>query len=79
MEGTVAGRDPDAIKADIDQARERLASTVDVLAQRANPRRLADDAKAEVVLFVKKPVVMISLAGAGSLLIVVAIRKIRRR
>jgi hypothetical protein len=40
----VADRDPDTIKAEIDQARDQLASTVDSLAERANPRRLADDA-----------------------------------
>jgi len=51
----VADRDPDTIKRDIDQARDQLASTVDSLAQRANPRRVADDVKAGVVRFVKKP------------------------
>ena len=42
----VAERDPDTIKQEIDLARDQLASTVDSLAVRANPRRLADDAKA---------------------------------
>ena len=36
-------RDPDAIKQDIDRARDQLAITVDTLAERANPRRIADD------------------------------------
>jgi len=61
----VAERDPDAIKQEIDLARDQLASTVDSLAERANPRRLADDAKARVIGFVKKPAVAISLAGIG--------------
>ncbi len=39
----VADRDPDTIKQEIDQARDQLALTVDSLAERANPRRLADD------------------------------------
>jgi hypothetical protein len=42
----VADRDPDTIKQEIDQARDQLASTVDSLAVRANPRRLAEDVKA---------------------------------
>ena len=42
----MADRDPDTIKQDIDQARDQLASTVDSLAERANPRRVADDVKA---------------------------------
>ena len=59
----MAERDPDTIKQEIDQARDQLASTVDSLAERANPRRLADDAKARAIGFVKKPAVAISLAG----------------
>ena len=38
----VADRDPDTIKRDIDQARDQLASTVDTLAERANPQRIAE-------------------------------------
>jgi hypothetical protein len=75
----VADRNPDNIKQDIDQARDQLASTVDALAERANPRRIADDAKAGVVQFVKTPVVAVSLAGLGTLVVVLLIRRIRRR
>jgi hypothetical protein len=75
----VAERDPDTIKKDIDQAREQLASTVDVLAERANPRRLADRAKTRVIAFVKKPAVMASLAGVGVVGVVVVVRRIRNR
>jgi hypothetical protein len=75
----VADRDPDTIKRDIDQARDQLASTVDSLAERANPRRVADDVKAGVVRFVKKPAVAVSLAGVGALVVVVVVRRIRRR
>jgi hypothetical protein len=75
----VAERDPDAIKQEIDQARDQLASTVDSLAVRANPRRIADDAKARVIGFVKKPAVAISLAGIAALVAALAVRKIRNR
>jgi hypothetical protein len=75
----VAERDPERIKKDIDQAREQLASTVDILADRANPRHLAERAKTRIVGFVTQPVVMVSLAGAGGLLVVLAIRRIRNR
>ncbi len=75
----MADRDPDTIKRDIDQAREQLASTVDTLAERANPSRLADDAKAAAVRFVKKPAVAVTLAGVGAFAIVVIVRRIRRR
>ena len=72
-------RDPDTIKQEIDKAREQLASTVDSLADRTNPRRLADDAKAWAVAFVKKPAVAVTLAGVGALAIVLVVRKIRNR
>jgi Protein of unknown function (DUF3618) len=76
---SVAERDPDTIKQDIDQARDQLASTVDSLAERANPRRLADDVKARVIGFVKKPAVVISLAGIAAIAGALAVRRIRNR
>lgn len=75
----MADRDPDAIRQDIDQARDQLASTVDSLAARANPRKIADDVKSSVVKFVKKPAVAVSLAGLGVVTVVLVIRRIRRR
>jgi Protein of unknown function (DUF3618) len=75
----VAERDPDSIKQDIDQARDQLASTVDLLAERANPRRVADDVKARAIGFVKKPAVAISLAGIVALAAALAVRRIRNR
>jgi hypothetical protein len=75
----VADRDPDVIKQEIDAARDQLASTVDSLAVRANPRRIADDIKSSVVAFVKKPAVTVSLAGLGVVTVVLVIRRIRQR
>ncbi len=74
----MADRDPETIKREIDQAREQLAATVDTLAERANPSRLADDFKAAALTFVKKPVVAVSLAGVGAVVIVVVVRRIRQ-
>lgn len=75
----MADRDPEAIKQDIDVARDQLAATVDSLAERANPRRLADDLKVRVIGFVQKPAVLASLAGAGAIVVVVVVRRIRDR
>lgn len=75
----MADRDPEAIKQEIDRARDQLAATVDSLAERANPRRLADDIKARAIEFVKKPVVIVSLVGVSSVVMVVVIRRIRDR
>lgn len=75
----MADRDPDTIKQEIDAARDQLAATVDRLAARANPRRLADDAKSKALAFVQKPAVTVSLAGLGVVVVVVLIRRIRNR
>jgi hypothetical protein len=74
----VPDRDPDTIKQDIDQARDQLALTVDTLAERANPRRIAEDVKSAVLSFVQKPAVAMSLAGVGAVLVVLFVRKLRR-
>jgi hypothetical protein len=74
----VADRDPDTIKRDIDQARDQLAATVDTLAVRANPQRIANDIKAGVVRFLKKPAVAASLAGVGAVVVVIVVRRARR-
>ncbi|MGV0624531.1 DUF3618 domain-containing protein [Mycolicibacter minnesotensis] len=75
----MAERDPDTIKKDIDQARQQLASTVDILADRANPRRLADSAKARAIEIVTQPAVLASLAGVGGLVLILAVRRWRHR
>jgi len=48
-------------------------------AERANPRKIADDLRAGVVRFVKKPAVAMSLAGLGALVLALVVRRIRRR
>jgi hypothetical protein len=75
----VADRDPEAIKQDIDRARDQLAATVDTLTDRASPSRIANDVKAGLLNFVKKPAVTFSLIGLGSLTVVLVIRRIRNR
>jgi len=75
----VADRDPEAIKKDIDAARDQLAATVDQLTERANPRRIADDITAGVISFVRKPAVTFTLIGVGTVTVVLVIRRIRNR
>ncbi len=74
----MAERDPEVIKQEIDAARERLATTVDSLAERANPRRIADDAKTKVLTFVQKPAVTFTLAGLAVIVTIVLIRRVTR-
>lgn len=73
----MADRDPEVIKAEIDQARDRLAVTVDSLAERANPQRIADDVRSAVLRFVERPPVAAALAGVSVVTVVLVIRRIR--
>jgi hypothetical protein len=75
----VVDRDPELIKQDIAVARDRLALTVDSLAERTNPQRLADDLKSALLRFVKKPAVTASLMGVGAVTVVIIVRGIRNR
>jgi len=77
-QGEVADRDPEVIKQEIAAARDRLASTVDSLAERANPQRVAQDLKATVLRFLKQPAVAATLAGIGVVTVIVVVRGIRR-
>ncbi len=72
-------RDPELIKQDIAVARDRLALTVDSLAERTNPQRLADDLKSALLRFVKKPAVTATLMGVGAVTVVIVVRGIRNR
>ncbi|MHC3000677.1 DUF3618 domain-containing protein [Gordonia metallireducens] len=68
--------DTERIEQEIAKAREDLASTLDALAERANPQRLADDAKSKALATLQKPPVMYSIAGVGALVLVLVVRKI---
>ena len=74
----MAERDPEVIKAEIAAARDRLALTVDTLAERANPQRVAEDAKATALEFLNQPKVKAALVGVGALILIGFIRSIRR-
>ncbi|GAB2544606.1 hypothetical protein GCM10027167_56740 [Nocardia heshunensis] len=72
-------RDTEAIEREIEAARNRLASTLDELAVRADPQRLADNAKQSVVAKLNEPKIKYSLIGAGALIATLVVVKIFRR
>lgn len=69
-------RDPDTIQREIEQAREALASTLDQLGTKANPRKLMDDAKTSARSTLAEPKVKFPLIGAGVLLLLLVLKKI---
>ncbi|MFD6352347.1 DUF3618 domain-containing protein [Nocardia tengchongensis] len=72
-------RDTEAIEREIEAARNRLASTLDELAVRADPQRLADNAKQSLVAKVNEPKIKYSLIGVGALIATLVVVKIFRR
>lgn len=71
-------RDTEIIERDIERAREQLASTLDQLGERADPKKLADQAKASVLTTVTKPAVLATVAGVGLLVSVLVIGRFKR-
>jgi hypothetical protein len=71
-------RDPDTIEREIEQARQGLASTLDQLGTKANPKRLADSAKTTVVGALAEPKVKYPLIGVAVLIGALVLRKLLR-
>lgn len=71
-------RDPDTIEREIEKARDALASTLDELSVKANPKRLADSAKTSVLAKLNEPKIKYPLIGAGVLIGALLLRKLIR-
>lgn len=71
-------RDPDTIEREIEQAREALASTLDQLGEKADPKKLADSAKSSVRTTLDNPKVKFPLIGIGVLIVALLVRKLFR-
>lgn len=71
-------RDPDAIERDIEQARTALASTLDELSVKADPKRFVEQGKSSVQDKLNDPKARYALIGAGALVTVLVVRKLFR-
>ncbi|MFR9751670.1 DUF3618 domain-containing protein [Nocardia sp. 004] len=71
-------RDTERIERDIEAARTRLASTLDELAVRTDPHRIADDTKQIVVAKLNDPKVKYSLIGGAALCVGLVLFKLFR-
>jgi hypothetical protein len=73
----VAGeRSADEIQRDIENARVSLATAIDQLAFRTNPKRLADNVKHALIEKAQSPQGKVVIGGAGALLGILIIRRI---
>lgn len=71
-------RDPDDIEREIEQARDALASTLDELGTRANPKRVVESGKASLQTKLDDPNVRLPLMAAGALVALLLVRKLLR-
>ncbi|WP_040833985.1 DUF3618 domain-containing protein [Nocardia brevicatena] len=71
-------RDTERIEREIEAARERLAGTLDEIAVRADPQRLAEGTKQLALAKVNEPKVKYTLIGAGALVVGLVLYKIFR-
>ncbi len=72
-------RDPATIEREIEQTRAQLAGTLDELAERANPRRLAAQGRAALVETPQGRAILASAAGLVVLRLALAVVARRRR
>lgn len=74
----MAEREAVEIRLELDQARDRLATSVDQLAERLAPQRLMSQVKANLLAKASSPVGMAVLGSTGLLVTVLVVRNLRR-
>jgi hypothetical protein len=74
-----AERSADDIQRDIEKARAGLAESVDQLAYRTNPKRVADNAKITLRAKANSTEGRIVIGVTGGLVVLLIIRRIRKR
>lgn len=74
----MAERSAADIQRDIEKSRAALASAVDQLAYRGNPKRVVENTKQTVKDKLQTPQGKAAMAVVGGLLVVVVIRRIRK-
>jgi Protein of unknown function (DUF3618) len=72
-------RDPEHIQREIEAARTQLAGTLDELAERVSPKRLADQGRARAMELAQTPVGMAVLGSTALLLALAVARRVRNR
>jgi hypothetical protein len=73
----VAERNADAIQREIERARVSLASAVDQIAYRTNPKRVSENLKQALGQKAQTPVGMAVIGGSGLLVVLLIVRRVR--
>jgi hypothetical protein len=75
----VSPRDPEQIQREIESSRTQLASTLDELAEKVSPKRLAEEAKTSATDFLQTPIGMAAVGGIVLLIALGIARRVRNR
>lgn len=71
-------RDPDVIQQEIERAREALADSLDVLSEKASPKRFVDQGKQSVQSRLNDPKIKYGLYAVGAILALAVLRRLFR-
>jgi Protein of unknown function (DUF3618) len=71
-------RDPAAIQSEIEQTRTELASTLDQLAEKTSPKRLAEQGKNRALALAKSPPGLAVIGAVTGLTAFLVVRRVRR-
>jgi hypothetical protein len=71
-------RDPDTIQREIEKARDALAESLDVLSERANPKRFVDEGRARAQQRLADPKIKYGLIAVGAILVLAVLRRLFR-
>ncbi|NMH99606.1 DUF3618 domain-containing protein [Pseudonocardia acidicola] len=71
-------RDPETIQHEIERTRDELASSLDALADRANPKHLVDQGKEQLQAKLADPRIKYALIAVGSIVALAILRKLFR-
>lgn len=74
----MVARDPESIQREIEQTRDALAESLDVLADRANPKNLIEGGKEQVAEKLADPKIKYTLIAVGALVGLALVRSILR-
>jgi osmotically-inducible protein OsmY len=74
-----SGRSAEEIQRDIERSRVGLATAVDQLAYRTNPKRLAEQVKQTLRARANSPQGRVAIGVGSGLVVVLVIRRIRKR
>ena len=77
--GAGVSRDPEKIQREIEASRAELAATLDQLAERTSPKRLAGQAREQALVFLQSPPGMAVLGAVGLLVTLRVSRAARNR